>query len=465
LRTPTTTAPADTTRHSSFYGTLYFRVLIGILAGVALGAFYPHAGAAMKPFGDGFLKLIRMLVAPIVFFTVVVGIANVGDLRRLGRVGLKSLVYFEVVTTFALLLGLAAASILQPGRGLNASAATLDTKGLAQYTAPTAHLTTTDFLLNIIPDSFAGAFTRGEMLQVLLLAILSGIALALLRSSDNPVADHSLEGVSGHASDQSRLTALSESLSHFFFKIVAIVMEAAPIGAFGAMAFTIGRYGLHSLLVLGKLLLCAYVTSIGFIAIVLGLIAWAAGINLWRFLVYIREELLIVLGTSSSEPALPRLMLKLEHLGCSKTIVGLVVPAGYSFNLDGTSIYLTVATLFVAQATNTHLSFGQEVFILFILMLNSKGAAAVTGGGLITLTATLTSLSVIPVAGLSLLIGVDRFLSEMRSITNIIGNGVATIVIAKWEGQFDAVRARAILNGTHTAADDERMLRQNAGAL
>ena len=405
----------------SFLQTLYFRVLVGIVAGVIIGRFFPSFGASLKPLGDGFLKLIRMLVAPVVFFTVVTGIAKFGDLRRLGRVGLKSLLYFESVTTFALVIGLVAATLMQPGRGISADPASLDTRSIAQYTTGAARTGATDFLLNIIPDSFLGAFTRGEMLQVLLLAVLSGIALATLRG-------------------EQKLAGLADSLSQFFFKMVALVMEAAPLEAFGAMAFTIGRYGVSSLLSLslGKLLLCCYATSIAFIVIVLGTICWANGVNLWRFVVYIREELLIVIGTSSSEPALPRLMLKLENLGCSKAITGLVVPAGYSFNLDGTSIYLTIALLFVAQATNTHLSLRQDIFILFILMLNSKGAATVTGGGLITLAATLSALGTVPVAGIALLLGVDRFLSEMRSITNIIGNGVATIVISRWEGQFDA---------------------------
>lgn len=433
-------------RRNSFIRTLYFRVLVGIVAGVVVGIFFPHFGTSLKPLGDGFLKLIRMLVAPVIFFTVVTGIAKVGDLRRLGRVGLKSLVYFEVVTTFALLLGMAAAGVMQPGRGINANPATLDTRSLAQYTTGAVHTGTTDFLLNIIPDSFVGAFTRGEMLQVLLLAVISGIALAMLRGEE-------------------RLISLADSLSRFFFKLVAIVMEAAPLGAFGAMAFTIGRYGVDTLLSLGKLLLCGYLTSIGFIIVVLGGICWASGISLWRFLVYIREELLIVLGTSSSEPALPRLMLKMENLGCSKAITGLVIPAGYSFNLDGTSIYLTIALLFIAQATNTHLSIRQEIFILFVLMLNSKGAAAVTGGGLITLAATLAALGTVPVAGIALLLGVDRFLSEMRSITNIIGNGVATIVISRWEGQFDVERARAVLSGTQSAVEDDMMLRESAGVV
>jgi aerobic C4-dicarboxylate transport protein len=430
----------------NFFQTLYFRVLLGILAGVVVGRFFPSFGASLKPLGDGFLKLIRMLVAPVVFLTVVSGIAKFGDLRRLGRVGLKSLVYFESVTTFALVLGLVIATLVHPGRGINANPASLDTRSIAQYTTGAAHTGATDFVLNIIPDSFIGAFARGEMLQVLLLAVLSGIALATLRG-------------------EQKLVGLVDSLSHFFFKLVALVMEAAPLGAFGAMAFTIGRYGVSSLLSLGKLLLCCYATSIGFIIIVLGAICWSNGISLWRFVVYIREELLIVIGTSSSEPALPRLMLKMENLGCSKAITGLVIPAGYSFNLDGTSIYLTIALLFVAQATNTHLSLRQQIFILFILMLNSKGAATVTGGGLITPAATLSALGTVPVAGIALLIGVDRFLSEMRSVTNIIGNGVATIVISRWEGQFDVERARAVLDGRLTAVEDDITLREHAGVM
>ena len=296
---------------TSFVRTLYFRVLVGIVAGVVVGFLFPHFGASLKPLGDGFLKLIRMLVAPIVFFTVVTGIAKVGDLRRLGRVGLKSLLYFETVTTFALVLGMVVAKVIQPGRGINANPATLDTRALAQYTTGAVHMGTTDFLLNIIPESFIGAFARGEILQVLLLAVLSGIALAMMR--------------------EERLVALSDSLSHFFFKLVAVVMEAAPVGVFGAMAFTVGRYGWVTLLSLGKLMLCFYITSVGFIAIVLGAICWASGISLWRFVVYIREELLIVIGTSSSEPALPRLMLKLEHLGCSKSNYGACCAGGILF--------------------------------------------------------------------------------------------------------------------------------------
>lgn len=411
-----------------FLKSLYFRVLVGIVAGVAVGAIWPHFGEAMKPFGDGFIKLIRMMIAPIIFLSVVVGIASIGDVKKLGRVGVKALVYFELVTTLALAIGLIVANVVGPGRGMNIDPHTLDTKSIAQYTTATAAPHGVDFLLNIIPDTFANAFSKGEILQVLLLAILSGLALVAL--------------------DKDRtLTNLADKLSHVSFKIIAFIMETAPLGAFGAMAFTVGKYGLHTLRSLGMLMLCIYVTSILFVVIVLGAISFACRINLWKFLIYIREELLIVLGTSSSETALPRMIVKMERLGCSKSVVGLVIPSGYSFNLDGTSIYLTIAALFIAQATNTHLSLGQQIFILLVLMLNSKGAAAVTGGGFITLAATLSALGTIPVAGITLLLGIDRFMSQMRSLVNLIGNGIATIVVAKWENEFDNRTAQRLLNG------------------
>ncbi len=433
--------PSETpTRRRSFLRSLYFRVLVGIVLGILVGAFFPHVGQQLRPLGDGFIKLIRMIVAPIIFLSVVVGIAGVGDLRKLGRVGLKALAYFEAVTTLALLLGLAVANLVQPGRGLNVDVRTLDSKAVGQYAAQGAHLGIADFLLNIIPESYAGAFTSGEILQVLLLAILTGLALSAL--------DGRLDG-------KKPLLEFTQSLSRLFFKIVTLIMELAPVGAFGAMAFTVGRYGLVTLLSLGKLLLCVYLTSIAFVAIVLGLICWLNGIALWRLLVFLREELLIVLGTSSSEAALPGLLRKMEHLGCSKAVTGLVIPAGYSFNLDGTSIYLTIAALFIAQATDTHLALGQQVFILLVLMLNSKGAAAVTGGGFITLAATLAALGTIPVAGITLLLGVDRFMSEMRALTNLVGNGVATIVVARWEGQFDDARAHAILRSPADLVEGE----------
>ena len=419
----------------AFYRTLYFRVLVGIVAGVLAGAFFPHFGEAMKPFGDGFIKLIRMMIAPIIFLSVVVGIAGIGDIRQLGRVGLKALFYFEVVTTLALAIGLGVANLFQPGRGMNIDPRALDTKSIAQYMNADAAPHGVDFILNIIPDTFVSAFARGEILQVLLLAILAGLALLALDKDKS-------------------LTRLADSLSRLAFKIIGYIMEAAPIGAFGAMAFTIGRYGLHTLVSLGKLMLCVYVTSILFVVIVLGLIALTAGFNIFKLIRYLREELLIVLGTSSSETALPRMIIKMERLGCAKSIVGLVIPSGYSFNLDGTSIYLTIAAIFIAQATNTHLSVGQQIFILLVLMLNSKGAAAVTGGGFITLAATLSALGTIPVAGITLLLGIDRFMSQMRSLVNLIGNGVATIIVAKWEGQFDAVQANRMLNG-EVSIDDE----------
>jgi aerobic C4-dicarboxylate transport protein len=411
-----------------FYKTLYFRVLVAIVAGVMVGFFFPTFAQSLKPLGDGFIKLIRMMIAPIIFLTVVVGIANIGDSRKLGRVAAKALIYFEVVSTLALGIGLGVATLFHPGRGMNIDPRTLDTKSISQYTAAGKELGGVDYVLDIIPDTFVEAFAKGEILQVLLLAILVGLALVSL--------DH----------DKS-LTRLADSASHVAFKIIAFIMELAPLGAFGAMAFTIGKYGLGTLLSLGKLMLCVYITSILFVVVVLGLITFLCGISLWKFLRYIREELLIVLGTSSSETVLPRIIVKMERLGCSKSVVGLVVPSGYSFNLDGTSIYLTIAALFIAQATNTHLTFGQEMFILLILMLNSKGAAAVTGGGFITLAATLSALGTIPVGGISLLLGVDRFMSQMRALTNLVGNGVATIVVAKWEGEFNDVQAQRMLNG------------------
>jgi len=432
-------------KQQPFHRTLYFRVIVGVVSGVIVGFLWPHFGEQLKPFSDAFIKLVRMMIAPIIFLSVVIGIAGVGDLRSLGRVGLKALVYFEVVTTLALLIGLVVATVIQPGRGMNVDASTLSTKSIAQYTSESSHLNATDFLLNIIPDSFAGAFTKGEILQVLLLAIFTGLALATL--NQKPVVE------------------AAKTLSHVLFKIVAFIMEFAPIGAFGAMAFTIGKYGVVTLLALGKLLLCVYITSIAFVVIVLGLLCFSQGISLWRFIVYIREELLIVLGTSSSESVLPRMLVKMENLGCSGAVTGLVIPAGYSFNLDGTSIYLTIAALFIAQATNTHLTWQQEGFILFVLMLNSKGAAAVTGGGFITLAGTLAALGTIPVAGLTLLLGVDRFMSEMRSLTNLVGNGVATIVIARWEGQFDEQRARLVLSGDPAMLEQEIALEQETGVI
>jgi aerobic C4-dicarboxylate transport protein len=418
-----------------FYRTLHFQVLVAIVAGIALGQFYPKLGEQMKPLGDGFIKLIRMMIAPIIFLTVVVGIANAGDLKKVGRVGLKALMYFEVVTTLALVIGLIVVKTVQPGAGVNANAATLDTKSIQQYTAPAKATHTVDFLLNIIPETVVDAFAKGEILQVLLIAILFGLALAKVDKA------------------KSIVTAL-DSATHWLFGVIALIMNVAPIGAFGAMAFTIGKFGLRTLLPLGKLMLCVYVTGALFIFVVLGAIARLHGFSLWKFLKYIEDEILIVLGTSSSETVLPRMIAKLENLGCSRSVVGLVVPAGYAFNLDGTSIYLTIAAIFVAQATNTPLSTADEWWILLVLMLTSKGSAAVTGGGFITLAATLSSVGTIPVAGITLLLGVDRFMSQMRSLTNLIGNGVATIVVAKWERELDEDRVTRILNGAPVMADE-----------
>ncbi len=411
------------------FSSLYAQVITGVVIGALLGYFHPSLAVQFKPLGDGFIRLVKMLIAPIVFATVVTGIAKMGDLKKVGRVGMKALVYFEVLTTIALAIGLVVGKILTPGAGMNVNPATLDTKAIATYTAPSAHLSTADFLMNIIPRDVADAFARGEILQVLFFSLLFGVALAGLKQAGEPVL-HFIDG-----------------LSAILFRIVGIVMRVAPLGAFGAMAFTIGKYGLKTLLSLAKLIGCFYATSIVFVVVMLGLVMMICGLNIFKFIKYIKEELLIVLGTSSSESALPLMMRKMEKLGCSKPVVGLVVPMGYSFNLDGTSIYLTLATLFIAQATNTHVTMAQELEILAVLLLTSKGAAAVTGGGFITLAATLSAVGNIPVAGLTLLLGVDRFMSEARALTNLVGNGVATVAVSRWEGEFDLPRARAMLDG------------------
>jgi aerobic C4-dicarboxylate transport protein len=419
---------AETGTGTRTHQLLYVQVLIGILIGIALGFYQPALAEKMKPLGDGFIKLIRMMIAPIIFCTVVSGIANIGDMKKLGRVGLKALLYFEVVTTAALLIGLLVVSVVQPGKGVNADPATLDAKAVAQYTNSAKNLSTTDFVLNIIPDTALEALSKGEILQVLLVAILFGCALATFPQG-KPILD------------------LFHYLNHILFQMIGYIMKLAPLGAFGAMAFTIGKYGIKTLISLGTVILCMYITSIFFVFVVLGLIARIHNFSVWRLVKYIKEELLIVLGTSSSESVLPRIMDKLEKLGCSRSVVGLVIPSGYSFNLDGTSIYLTIAAIFVAQATNTHLSVGQTVQLLVVLMLTSKGAAAVTGGGFITLAATISSLGTLPVAGITLLLGIDRFMSEMRGLTNLVGNTVATIVVAKWEKEFDPRKAGAIHTG------------------
>jgi aerobic C4-dicarboxylate transport protein len=412
-----------------FYKILYVQVLFAIACGVLLGTFFPTDAVAMKPLGDGFIKLIKMIIAPVIFCTVVSGIASMQDVKKIGRVGGKALLYFEVVSTFALVIGLFVANILRPGAGFNADPATLDTKAIAEFTEKAKHQSTIDFLLNIIPNTVVDAFTKGDILQVLLVSILFGFALSVLGEKGRPV------------------TKLIDEVAHAIFGVVNIIMKVAPLGAFGAMAFTIGKYGIASLLPLAKLMGSFYLTCFLFIFIVLGTIAKLTGFSIGRFILYIKEELLIVLGTSSSESALPSLMGKLEKLGASKSVVGLVVPTGYSFNLDGTNIYMTMAALFVAQATNTDLTLGQELTILGVAMLTSKGASGITGAGFITLAATLAVVPTIPVAGMVLILGIDRFMSECRALTNIIGNGVATVVVSAWEKELDRARLNRVLRG------------------
>lgn len=409
--------------------TLYIQVLIGILLGGLLGYVKPEWGVALKPLGDAFVSAVKMLIGPIIFSTVVVGLAGMGDLKKIGRVGGKALIYFEVVTTLALLIGLVVANVLRPGDGFHADPATLDAKNVQRYTSAAGKMGTVDFLLHIIPKTFVSAFAEGEILQVLFLAILFGLALGRLGEHGRPVLN------------------LIHEVARVFFGIVTIVTKAAPIAAGGAMAFTIGEYGVGKLAQLGFLLACVYITCLVFIVVVLGGIARLAGFGLWKVIKYIREELLLVLGTSSSESALPGLMDKMEKIGCARPVVGIVVPSGYSFNLDGTCIYLTMAALFVAQATDTPLALGEQLGLLAVLLLTSKGAAGITGSGFIVLAATLAATGKIPVAGMALILGVDRFMSEARAITNFIGNTVATLVVAKWEGAFDATKAGEILVG------------------
>lgn len=410
-----------------FFQHLYLYVIISIVCGVLLGIFYPAIATEMKPLGDLFIKLIKMMIGPIIFVTVVTGIAGMQDLKKVGRVGLKALIYFEVLTTLALIIGLVVVKIVEPGKGMNIDPSTLDSKSVELYAAKAQEMSTTEFLLNIIPVNPVDAFVKGEILQILFLAILFGAVLASMRETGKPV-----------------VKAL-ETLSAVFFRIINAIMYFAPVGAFGAIAFTIGKYGLACLFSLGKLMASVYLTCFFFIFVVLGLIAFMNGFSLWKFLKYIKEEILIVLGTSSSESALPRMIRKLEDAGCSKSVCGLVIPAGYSFNLDGTCIYLTMAAIFIAQATNTPLTFSNELVLLGVLLLTSKGAAAVTGGGFITLAATLGSMGTIPVAGITLLLGVDRFMSEARAITNLIGNGVATIVVSNWEKELNKDQLKKVL--------------------
>lgn len=415
------------------YKYLYFQVIVAIIIGILLGHFQQTLGASMKPLGDGFIKLIKMIIAPIIFCTVVIGIASMGDVKKVGRVGGKALLYFEVLSTVALTIGLIIMNFFRPGSNMNVDVSSLDPASVANYTkAASSNHGFADFLLNIIPSTVVDAFAKGDILQVLFFSVLFGFALSAL-------------GPQGK-----KLLTIIEDISQVFFKIINIIMRFAPLGAFGAMAFTIGNYGLKSLGPLAELMGTFYLTCLLFIFVVLGAISKYIGFNILDFITYIKDELLIVLGTSSSESVLPRIMHKLEDLGCSKSVVGLVIPTGYSFNLDGTSIYLTMAALFVAQATNTDLTLLQQLTILAVLMLTSKGASGVTGSGFVTLAATLSVVPTIPVAGLALILGIDRFMSEARALTNLIGNGVATLAISKWENELNYDKLNAELN-----ADEE----------
>jgi aerobic C4-dicarboxylate transport protein len=409
--------------------SLYSQVLVAIVAGVLIGHFYPQTGEALKPLGDGFIKLIRMIIAPIIFCTVVLGIAGMENMKKVGKTGGLALLYFEIVSTLALIVGLVVVNVVRPGVGVNANPQTLDTASVAQYTNPGAMKGVEEFLLDIIPVSVVDAFARGDILQVLFFSVLFGFALHMLGERGRPLFD------------------VVERFSEVLFRIVGFIMRLAPIGAFGAMAFTIGRYGVKTLLSLGSLMACFYLTCLVFVFVILGAIARLHGFSIWSFVRYIKEELFIVLGTSSSESVLPRMIAKLERLGVEKSVVGLVIPTGYSFNLDGTSIYLTMAAVFIAQATNTPLDIFQQLTLLLVLLLTSKGAAGVTGSGFIVLAATLSAVGHVPVAGVALILGIDRFMSEARALTNLVGNGVATVVVGKWCRQVDEARLQSELGG------------------
>jgi aerobic C4-dicarboxylate transport protein len=417
-------------RRRQFYSHLYFWVLVAMALGIVNGYFFPHFALDLKPLGDGFIRLIRMMIVPIIFTTVVIGIAGMDNLKRLGRIGLKAFIYFEVMTTLALVIGWVVVKVFQPGAGMNADTSRLNTADLqATLTAARSHEHVVDFLLNIIPKTVVGAFADGDILQVLFFSVLFGMAMSGVGKANEPVI-HALEQV-----------------SKALMRMIAMIIKFAPLAVFGAMSFTIAKFGLTSLLPLAKLMACVYLTCICFVVFCLGTLLRLNGLSVWRLLHYLRDELFIVFGTASSETVFPRVMAKLEQLGCSRPLVGIVLPAGYSFNLDGTSIYLTMGALFIAQATNTHLSFGQELGILLVCLLTSKGAAAVVGSAFITLAATLSSMHTIPVEGMVLILGVDWFMAEARAMTNMIGNSVATIIVARWEREFDAQKAVLTLAG------------------
>jgi aerobic C4-dicarboxylate transport protein len=419
-------------KSTPWYRVLYIQVLIAVAIGICLGHFFPGYGQKLKPLGDGFIKLVKMIIAPIIFCTVVHGIASMGDFKKLGRLGFKTLVYFEVVSTIALLIGLVVVNLWQPGNGLHINVASLDPKIAAGYAEKCQAQTVVDFLLNIIPKSFFDAFASGDILQVLLVSILSAFAISALGEKAKPVLD---------------TIAYGEKI---FFGIMQIIVKLAPLAALGAMSFTVGSYGLGSLKQLVSLMAAFYTTAIIFVVLILGMVARVAGFSIFRFLAFIKEEILLVLGTSSSETALPGIMKKMRHLGCRSSTVGFVVPTGYSFNLDGTNIYMTMAAVFLAQATDTPLSLGQQFGLLGVAMISSKGASGVTGAGFITLAATLAAVPSIPLQSIALLVGIDRFMSECRAITNLIGNGVATVVISRWENEVDAATINRVLIAPHS---------------
>jgi len=412
------------TSRRPWYTVLYVQVLIAIVLGIIVGHFFSKTGTALKPLGDAFISLIKMMIAPVIFCTVVHGIASMRDLGKVGRVGLKALVYFELVSTLALAIGLVVGELVHPGSGFNIDAASLDPKSVSGYVTRAKEESFVQHLLAIIPNTFVDAFAKGDLLQVLLIAILTGFAVSRMGALGDKIA------------------GAIEAIGKMLFRIIGIIVRAAPFGAFGAMAFTIGAYGIGALLNLGELILVFYASSILFVLLVLGAIARLAGFSILRFVAYIKDELLIVLGTSSSETVLPHMIQKMERLGASRSVVGLVIPVGYSFNLDGTNIYMTLATLFLAQATNTPLTLGQELTILLVAMLTSKGASGVTGAGFVTLAATLTIIPDIPIQALAILVGIDKFMSECRALTNLIGNGVATVVISRWERELDTQQLR-----------------------
>ncbi|SCB07618.1 dicarboxylate/amino acid:cation symporter [Rhizobium multihospitium] len=422
-------AAAETRAKVPFYRHLYVQVLTAIAAGILLGHYYPQLGTSLQPLGDAFIKLVRMVIAPVIFLTVATGIAGMSDLKKFGRVVGKAFIYFLTFSTLALIVGLIVANVVQPGAGMHINPATLDTKAVTNYAAQAHDASVIGFLMNIIPDTIVGAFAKGDILQVLFFSVVFGIALGAAGERGRPVTDF--------------LQALTTPI----FRMVALLMKFAPIGAFGAMAFTIGKYGIGTIANLAFLIGTFYATSLLFVLVVLGAVARYNGFSILALIRYIKEELLLVLGTSSSEAALPGLMNKMERAGCKRSVVGLVIPTGYSFNLDGTNIYMTLAALFIAQATDTPLALGDQILLLLVAMLSSKGAAGITGAGFITLAATLAVVPSVPIAGMALILGIDRFMSECRALTNFVGNAVATVVVARWENELDQTKFAAAMAG------------------